>query len=491
MHDHAPSFDRRTFLAATSALGLFAMNEPAPAQPATAGGKRGKPLRQILAEFVVGFDLKQVPPDVIAAARTAFIDTVGVAVAGSHEEVSHVVAEMVKLEGAAAQCTVIGTPLRVSPQLAALANGVSTHAMDYDASFLSGQSVAPVIPALLAIAELNGATPAEVLSAALIGAEVSSRIQRSSPRLSNGGGWHTTGIVGGLCAAAACARLMKLPVEQVANAIGIAASLAGGLPVNYGTMTKPLHCGNSARNGVMAAMLASKGFTSHAAAFEGNNGYFGSFSRALPVDTAPFQDLGRRWDIVEIGYRIKNYPCGGRGHTAIEAALMLREKIGGRVEDVTNIHCWMSPASAKRINTDYPPDVEAAKFSAAYVLAYSLLYGAPKIKAFTEEALKDERTRAVAKLVTAGADSKLSDAAGENPCRVRLTLKDGRTFELQRDHATGSKEVPMTPAQIEEKFIDCATQTVSADAARKLFAIVSIVGEQPSFGEFFLLMRKT
>jgi 2-methylcitrate dehydratase PrpD len=490
--DATQPFDRRRFLAGTSALALVGAGGAARAQQS--GGKAmtasDKRLRQMLAEFVVGFDLAKVPAPVVAHAREGFIDTVGVAVAGAHEEVAHIAAEMVKAEGSAGRCTVIGQSFRASPQLAALANGVATHAMDYDHSFMSGQSVAPVIPALLAVAEANGATPAEVVAAVIIGSEISARIQRSSPRLSNGGGWHTTGIVGGIAAAAACAKLMKLPVGQVANAIGIAASLAGGLPVNYGTMTKPLHCGNAARNGVMAALLASKGFTSHAAAFEGNNGFYFSFGRALPTNYAPFQDLGRRWDIVEIGYRIKNYPCGGRGHTAIEAVLMLREKIGGRIEDVTNIHCWLSPASAKRINTNYPADVEAAKFSAAYVLAYSLVHGAPKIKAFTEAALKDPRTRAMAQLVTAGADPKLSDAAGENPTRVRITLKDGRTFEHQRDHATGSKQVPMTPAQVEEKFMDCATQTVSADAARKLFGFVRAIDKQPGFGEFFALVRK-
>jgi 2-methylcitrate dehydratase PrpD len=419
-----------------------------------------------------------------------FIDTVGVAVAGSHEEVSHIVAEMVKAEGSAAQSTVIGTSLRVSPQLAALANGVSTHAMDYDFTFTSGQSTAPVVPALLAIAETTGATPADVLGAFIVGVEISGRIGRASPRLSNGGGWHTTGVVGAVCAAAACAKLMKLPVGQVAHAIGTAVSLASGLPVNYGTMTKPLHCGNAARNGVMAALLASKGFTSHAEAFEGSNGYFPSFARALPTNFAPFADLGRRWDIKEIGYSLKYYPCGGRGHTAIEAALMLRDKVGARTAEITNIHCWMSPTSAKRVNTVYPVDIEAAKFSAAYVLAYSLVHGAPKIKAFTEEALKDARVRALAGMVTAEADPKLSDAFGENPTRVRVTLKDGSTFEQQRDYATGSKQVPMTAAQVEEKFMDCATQTVSADNAKKLFAIVRTIHEQPNFGEFWSLMRK-
>jgi len=251
-----------------------------------------------------------------------------------------------------------------------------------------------------------------------------------------------------------------------------------------------LHCGNAARNGVMAAILAGKGFTSHAAAFEGNNGFYASFGRALPTDFAPFGDLGKRWDLVEIGFQTKYYPCGGRGHTAIEAALMLRDKIGSRIGEIGNIHCLVSPSSAKRINTNYPHDVEAAKFSAAYVIAYSLVHGIPKIKAFTPEALKDPRVQAMAKLVTAGADATLPDAFGESPSILKITLKDGQTFEQRRDYATGSAKIPLTPAQLEEKFMDCATQTVSADSAKKLFAIVNTIDKQESFGEFWTLIRK-
>ena len=127
--------------------------------------------------------------------------------------------------------------------------------------------------------------------------------------MGNDGGWHITSIVGVIARPRPAHKLLKLPVEQVANAIGISVSLAAGIAVNYGTMTKPLHCGNAARNGVMAAMLASKGFTSHAAAFEGNNGFYASFGRALPTDFAPFSDLGKRWDLVEIGYRPSTIPA--------------------------------------------------------------------------------------------------------------------------------------------------------------------------------------
>ena len=141
--DTAHPFDRRLFLAGTGALALLATGGAAFAQQE--GGKAaasGRRLRQMLADFVVGFDLKQVPPEVIERARVAFIDTIGVSVAGSHEEVAHIVAEMVKAEGSAPQCTIVGQSLRASPQLAALANGVANHAMDYDFTFLNGQSVA-------------------------------------------------------------------------------------------------------------------------------------------------------------------------------------------------------------------------------------------------------------------------------------------------------------------------------------------------------------
>ena len=388
------AFGRRLFLAGSGALALMgARTAEAQDSANKPPAKLDKDLRQMAAEFVVAFDLKQVPADVIELARLGFVDTVGVAVAGSHEDVAHIAAEMVKAEGSTPQCTIIGSSVRASPQLAALANGVSSHAMDYDLSYVSGQSAAPVIPALLAVAESTNATPAEFMAAYIVGCEVTGRIGRSAPRISNGGGWQAAGVIGGVSAAAACAKLMKLPVDQVANAIGISASLVSGLPVNYGTMTKPLHVGNAARSAVMAATLASKDFTSHPSVFEGDNGYFGSFSRALPTNYAPFKDLGSRWDLKEVGYSIKYYPCGGRGHTAIDAAMILREKIGSRTNEISNIHCWMSPSSAKRVNTKYPADVESAKFSAAYVIAYALVHGTPNIKAFTQEALKDARVK--------------------------------------------------------------------------------------------------
>ena len=276
-----------------------------------------------------------------------------------------------------------------------------------------------------------------MLGAFIVGCEVAARINRSSPRLTNDGGWHTTGIVGDIAAAAACAKLMKLPVDQVANAIGISVSLASGLPVNYGTMTKPLHCGNAARNGVLAAMLASKGFTSHAAAFEGNNGFYRSFGRALPTDFAPFNDLGSAGISVAIGYSIKNYPSGGRGHTAIEAALILRDKIGRarRTRSPTSIAGCRRRAPSASTPTIRPTS-RPRNSPPPMCIAYSLVHGIPKIKAFTPEALKDERIRAMAKLSPPAADPQSQRRARREPgSMLKITLKDGQAFEQQRDYA--------------------------------------------------------
>jgi 2-methylcitrate dehydratase PrpD len=162
-----------------------------------------------IAEFITGFDLKTVPQPVIERARMVFIDTVGVMLAGSHEEASHLIAAMVKAEGSAPQASIVQETLRASPQLAALANGVAAHGMDYDFTFMRAQAIAAVIPAILPVAETTKATPAEIVAAFIIGAEVAARIVRADQDGPMFDGWHSTGMVGVLGAAAACARLMK------------------------------------------------------------------------------------------------------------------------------------------------------------------------------------------------------------------------------------------------------------------------------------------
>ena len=270
---------------------------------------------QSIADFVTRFDLKTVPQPVIDRARAVFIDSVGVMLAGSHEESAHLIVAMVKAEGSTPQASIVQESLRASPQLAALANGVAAHAMDYDFTFMRAQAIAALIPAILPVAEVTKATPAEIVSAFIIGAEVAARFVRPDQDGPMFDGWHSTGMVGVLGAAAACARLMQVPAPAIPHVMGIAASLASGFTANFATMTKPLHAGNAARNGVLAATLGKAGYTANPAAIEGRNGYFQSFARGIDVSYDGFKDLGSRYDLVSGRYRFKPYPCGGLTHT--------------------------------------------------------------------------------------------------------------------------------------------------------------------------------
>jgi 2-methylcitrate dehydratase PrpD len=457
------------------------------AQPVIGGGSAINPAHAI-AEFVVNFDLKNAPPIVVDRARVAFVDTIGVTLAGSQLPPADIVCDMIKLEGSAAAATIVGRSLRASPQLAALANGVSAHAMDYDLTYFSGQSIAGLIPAILPVAETTGASPSEMLSAFIIGAEVCGRVSRAAPTMSRTNGWHATGTVGTMAVAAACARLLKAPVAAIPDIMGITASLASGVSANFGTMTKPLHSGHAARDGILAVLLGARGFTASASALEGRDGFFDNFARGLDWSLEPFKDLGKSYDLAQYGYKLKPYPSGGLGHTAIDAALELRGSVP--ISDIASVEVAITKYALRRYTSRYPRSVENAKFSGPYLAAYTLVHGAPMLAAFTEEALRDEAVRALASKVALVTYQEYADVLEESPAKVTITLADGRKIERAKYYPSGSVQMPMTKAQIEEKFIACATTAVEPDAAKKILAMLSTLGEQQAFNDFWPLLRK-
>jgi len=491
MDTRQPSIDRRTLLGASAAALLMAARgaraEETTAPPPAAGDKK---LSELIADFTIGFDLKSAPPLAVERARLAFTDTMGVMLAGSREKVAEIACDMVKAEGSAPAASVVGQSFRASPQLAALANGVAAHAMDYDFSYIMGQPMVPIIPALLPLAEVTGATPSDVVAAFVVGFEVASRMARANTTQSLAGGWHAVGTIGTAGAAVACARLLKLPAPAIVDAVGISASLANGFSANFGTMTKPLHAGHAARDGMMAALLAQRGFTANPAALEGTNGYYHAFARGLEVTFAPFHDLGRSYDIVERGFKPKRYPCGGLGHTAIDATLELREALLPRLADITGITASITRYAAQRIGSKYPASIENAKFSMPYLAAYTLVHGAPMLAAFSERAIQDGRVREAARLVSVAIDPEFGEIFAESPSRIIVTFKDGSRIEKLRYYASGTPQFPLTGEQIEEKFMDCAVQAVDRQTAGKIFAAMQTLGQTSSFDALWPLVRR-
>jgi len=490
------SLDRRIFVGATTAalLGLphIGSAQQKSPEPVAATGNVVVPNAvnpsKTIADFVTGFDLQHAPPLVIDRARVAFVDTVGVMLAGSQLPPADIVCDVIKTEGSAPTATIVGRRLRAAPRLAALANGVSDHAMDFDLTYMAGQSIAAVIPAILPVAETNANTAQEMLAAFIIAAEVAGRIYRAAPKVWRSTGWHSTGVVGSTAAALACARLMKIPVDKIPDVVGITASMASGITANFGTMTKPLHSGHAAQNGVMAAMLAARGFTAAHVALESGTGYFADFLHGFEWSADPFGSLGQSFDLADIGYSIKPYPSGGLGHAAIDAALELREIV--KPDDVAHIDVAITKFAARRITDRYPQTVEAAKFSAPYLAAYTLIHGAPLLDAFREEALHDEAVRAAARKVAVSIYQEHADLLEDSPAKVTVTLNDGHQIERSRLYPTGSQQAPMSTAQIKAKFDICAAQAVGKPASEKIYTMLSTLGEQPSLADLWPLLGK-
>ena len=257
-----------------------------------------------------------------------------------------------------------------------------------------------------------------MLAAFIVGFEVCSRLSRANPTHNGAGSWHGTSTIGAISAAVACARLLKVPAAAIPDVIGIAVSMASGVNANYGTMTKPLHAGHAARNGMAAALLGKAGLSANHAALEGRGGFFATFARGIPWSAEPFDDLGRTYDLAEVGFRPKRYPCGGVIHTGIDAALQIRDELGAKVADITAIKAGISKYAASRAGAEYPANMEAAKFNLQYVVAASLANGVPKLATFEPEAIKDERVKALAKMVSVALDPEFADAIEDYPTRV-------------------------------------------------------------------------
>jgi 2-methylcitrate dehydratase PrpD len=264
----------------------------------------------------------ELPHAALVAGRRAILDTIGVTLAGSHEEAVRILRTVVAPAGPA---TLLGCGTSASALDAALLNATAAHALDYDDTHASfrGHPSATIVPAALAAAELMGASGAELITAYVLGLEVAGRVGQSFGTSHAAQGFHSTGTLGVLGAAAASARLLGLDAEASAATLGIAASSAAGLRANFGFMAKPLHAGNSARAGLLAALLAQRGFTATDEILDAPRGFTEIFS---PGDGGPVMAgpvLDEQWQVLSPGIAVKKYPCCNRGHRAADAVLTL------------------------------------------------------------------------------------------------------------------------------------------------------------------------
>lgn len=422
-----------------------------------------------LAERIVALRYGDLPSEVIYWNKVAVLDTVGVTLAGSLEPAPRIAEDALELQSGSGPSLVFGSSRRIAALDAALINGVSAHVLDYDntARNLGGHVSAVMVPALFAAADACGASGQDFLLAHAAGFEAG-RIGKALNPLHSSKGWHPTATVGVFAVAAACSSLYKLSVAETETALAMSTSLAAGTKANFGTMTKSLHAGQCARGGLMAVMLARKGYTANPGAFEHKQGFFNVFNGPQNFDAAAvLQDWCRPFDIVSPGASYKLYPCCYSTHAAIQAALDLVQQNGKpfAAAEIAAIRTFTSPRGLAHTNRPFPQSALEAKFSVQYCVVRALIHGKVMLAHFEEEAYGDPVVQELLRRVSAAPyTGPAFDPDDPFDAELSLQLADGRSLSVKVDRPLGrTTENPIPAEMIAAKFDDCAGRVLDGE----------------------------
>ena len=424
-----------------------------------------------IAEYVVKTSLEDFPPEAIVAAKAAIIDCLGCALAGSKEPLADILADYLTGLGGKPAATVIGRGFKTSAPEAGLINGAMSHALDYDdITFITKTHPSAVlIPAALPVAEEVGASGRDMLLAYLVGFEVACAVGDAiSPAYYDDLGWHPTGPLGALGAAAAASRLLGLDVEQTAMAISLGASQASGLRQNFGTMTKPFHAGHACKSGITAAKLVQGGFTAGTDALEGRFGFMRAFSGGADYDPEKAAaSLGSRCFMVESGVEIKKYPCCGSAHLALDATAMIQQREALDPANIERIEVRVDFDPPRSLIHSRPKEGLEGKFSMQYCLAAEILDGRVGMSSFTDEQVMRPKAQELIPKIEMkrhpGFEGQTSWTEAYN--EVEIHLKDGRVLTQRADRATTGALRGATVEEVRTKFLDTASVALTHENA--------------------------
>jgi 2-methylcitrate dehydratase PrpD len=435
-------------------------------------------LTKALAERSSRLSFDELPPDLVEVARQALLDWFGVTLSGSREAAVEILLRSVGVpadDGA----TVVGHTLRVAPVVAALINGTASHVLDFDdvnARFLGHASVA-VAGAALALGEQLDSSGADLVAAFVAGYETACRVAVAIGPKPYARGWHYTGTAGTFGATAACARLLELDADRTAVAFGIAASEAAGVKRNIGTMTKSLHAGKACENGLLAALLASNGYTAAADAIEAEQGFAVLAGGECDVDGA-LAEPAAGWYLLDnlFKYHASCYWT----HSSIEGVLALRPEHGLEAGDVEAVDLHVSDLELGTCVIPAPETGLEVKFSVAHLAAMALL-GRDLTVIADDDAVDPEvvELRGRVRLV--------EDGVPGQPTRVVVRGQAGAELSAAVGVNTPSRDLEAQRGRLEGKFIALAEPVIGVDGAGALSSCVAALGTGPTVRELMAL----
>ncbi len=414
-----------------------------------------------LATFAVSTQFWDLPERVVHETKRDIINLMGVALYSSVDPSLQILLDMFEAEGHNPRAGIWGAGKRTSLGNAALANGYTAHLEDYDDTHFPTviHPSAPTVPAAWALAEADGAGGKDVLTAVALGIEVCCRIGVALHPWHYDEGWHITGTMGVFGGAVAAGKVHGLSAGQMVAAMGIAGTQAAGLRESFGTMAKPMHAGRAAQAGVMATLLAKRGFTATTAIIEGRRGVAEVMSPGRDLARAT-DGLGERWELYQNG--LKAYSCGIVSHPAIDAAIAVRSRPGFDPDAVASIEAQVHPLVPELMGRPEPQVGLEGKFSSQHCIAVGLIDGAAYPDQYSDAKVTDPRLVALRRKVRL----VVTPGMAEDAVRLRITMQDGSVIEESVAHTTGSPENPLTDARVSEKFMTLASKALG-DAPAK------------------------
>jgi len=408
-----------------------------------------------LAGSITAQHTERLPAGVRRKCEDLLIDVVGLCVTARNEDYIKSALAGCDDEG---RCTAIGHARTFSAASAAFINGTAAHGEDFDDTFEGGpvHAGAVIVPAVLAACERHKPDGPAALLGVAVGTEVMCRLSTVVPKAVHMAGFHPTAIFGVMGAAAGVSAALGLNAKQTVDALGIAASFAGGI-IEYlaeGAWTKRLHPGWAAQSGIRAALLARGGFFGPRTVFEGVHGLFHGFAHTTQGDYAALiGDFGSRWVTETLAF--KPYPCGTMAHPYIDCAKRLAAR-GIKPDQVKELICEVAEGTVHRLweplaDKQRPPNGYAAKFSTPFLLATGFVRGGVGLDAFTEKAVRDNDVLSLSSKVRYVIDPKNS-YPNNFTGHIRAVLNDGSVIEERQPHFRGGAHEPLTRADIEEKF---------------------------------------
>lgn len=436
------------------------------------------------ADFVRNLSYEDLPEEALRIAKRCVLDGIGLMIAGSFEKCTQVVTGFSSRISQPQGSTVLGVnPVRVTAPFAALANGTAGHAMDWDDSQLSvspgrqyGLLTHPTIPPLaasLAVAEEQGSVDGKTfLTAFLAGFEIECKIAEAINPDHYKKGFHTSGTVGTFGAAMAAAKLLDLSSTEILHTLGITSSMTSGIRTNFGTMTKPLHVGRAASNGVTAAMLAQSGYEANMEALDGPWGFFSVFGRGFDIDCIA-GCIGDPHTIVDPGVSIKPYPCGVLTHPSMDAMLSIVTEHDLKPEDIREVTLFAGSNILKPIRYKIAHDELEAKFCMPFLLAAIIISRKAGIHEFTDEFVNAGITQQLMRRIRTEFDADI-EARGWDKIRsrVEVVLHDGRRISKEADeNYRGGPDNPLTDKELQGKFTDCTERLLDQAARENIITI--------------------